>query len=187
MAPEPDNSAYPPTAPASNTSGADTDKNTTEVAPKQTNGGSTPAKPVEADGQSEEKKPPEATESSEEHKLSEEAKSGEHASILPDAGHQKPVAENGTLQLHVGDKREHEPTSTPANAAKSNAENPTEPAKKKPRTAETRTRNGNATSPATNGEGPKANRSTKAKDLAKKVIPTDGIGSRTRSRTKASS
>ncbi|OGM42144.1 hypothetical protein ABOM_009135 [Aspergillus bombycis] len=188
MAPEPDSSVNPPPAPeAGNTSGAGTDKNTTDVAPKQTNGDSTPTKPVDAGDQSKEKKSPEATESSKEHKPAEEAKTSEHASILSDAGPKESTAESGIAQPSAGDKREHKPASTPTNAANSNAENLAEPANKKQRTAGTRTRNGSATAPATNGEKAKASRSKKAKDYVKKVIPTDGIGSRTRSRTKASS
>ncbi|KAE8366832.1 hypothetical protein BDV27DRAFT_85807 [Aspergillus caelatus] len=188
MAPELDSSVNPPPAPeASNTSGAGTDTKATGAASKQTNDDIIRAKPVDADDQSEEKESPEATESSKEHKPAEEAKSGGHASILPDDGPKEPTTENGIAQPSPGDKREHEPTSTPTNAAKSNVENLTEPANKKQRTTGTRSRNGNTIAPATNGERSKASRSKKAKDDVKKVIPTDGIGSRTRSRTKASS
>ncbi|KAB8221366.1 hypothetical protein BDV33DRAFT_82083 [Aspergillus novoparasiticus] len=188
MAPEPDSSVNaPPTPEVSNISGAGTNTNTTDATPKQTNGDSTPAKPVDANNQPEENKSPEAAGSSKEHKPAEEAKSDGHASISPDNGLKESTAENGIAQPSAGDKREHEPTSTTPNAAKANVENSAEPTNKKQRTTRTRTRNGNTTAPATNGVKPKASRSKKTKDDVKKVIPTDGIGSRTRSRTKASS
>lgn len=172
---------------ASNTSGADMDTKATDAAPKQNNDDIIRAKPVDANDQSEERESPEATESPKEHKPAEETKSGGHASILPDDGPKESTTENGIAQPSAGDKREHEPTSTPTNAGRPNVESLTEPANKKQRTTGTRTRNGNTTAPATNGEKSKASRFKKAKDDVKKVIPTDGIGSRTRSRTKTSS
>ncbi|KOC13062.1 hypothetical protein AFLA70_565g000620 [Aspergillus flavus AF70] len=186
MAPEPDSSVNaPPTPEASNISGAGTNTNTTDAAPKQTNGESTPPKSVDANDQPEENKSPEAAGSSKEHKPAEEAKSGGHASISQHDGLKESTAENGIAQPSAGDKREHDSTSTTPNAAKANVENSAEPTNKKRRTTGTRTRDGNTTAPATNGGKPKASRSKKTKDDVKKVIPTDGIGSRTRSRTKA--
>lgn len=86
-------------------------------------------------------------------------------------------------ESNKGNKREHGPGDAD--------ETPTEsvPKKQKTDTKETEDRNGTAgtdvPTPTTNGEKKKSGRPKKIKDAVKKAIPSDGIGSRTRSRTKA--
>ncbi|KAB8232777.1 uncharacterized protein BDW43DRAFT_103241 [Aspergillus alliaceus] len=184
MSSEPNGSINPPSAPdATVTSGVSTGKQTTDATLKQTNGDSTPINPVESDGSSEEK-PAEATEIPKEHKLTEESKPSGPGSVAASAGPKEAIVANKTAQ--PGDKREHESTTAPADTTKVKAKSATEPVKKKQKITGKRTQNGTSTVPDMNGEKKKASRSKKAKDLAKTVIPTDGIGSRTRSRTKAS-
>jgi hypothetical protein len=95
----------------------------------------------------------------------------------------------------AGDKQEHKPSSAPAQDDKAVSGESTKPARKKqkiskengvvengpPATLAT----GNSTSNATGNGEQKSRRSKKVKDTVKRIVHTDGIGSRTRSRTKA--
>ncbi|KAL3479282.1 hypothetical protein BJX99DRAFT_255806 [Aspergillus californicus] len=97
-------------------------------------------------------------------------------------------------QPDVGDKRDIEATSTLNTAEKPNEEEvATEPSSKKQKTngVETDAANGTSTTAhedtetsQTPTEKKKPGRPKKTKDSIKKDIPTGGIGSRTRSRTK---
>ncbi|GIK01600.1 hypothetical protein Aspvir_005638 [Aspergillus viridinutans] len=95
----------------------------------------------------------------------------------------------------AGDKQEHGPSSAPAHDGKAVPGESTEPARKKQKISEENgvDENGQPATPATgnsasnatrNGEQ-KSGRSKKVKDTVKRIVHTDGIGSRTRSRTKA--
>ena len=104
------------------------------------------------------------------------AKPAEEAQALekakPAASDSKePAAADKTNESKVGDKREHDITSAPT--------------AKKQKTDEDTTKAENDTSGDANGEKKKSGRPKKTKEAAKRDIPTDGIGSRTRSRTKA--
>lgn len=112
------------------------------------------------------------------------------------ANGQEHPAEDKSESLKTGDKREHDSTTTPADAEKPAAEDSSAPDAKKQKTTEVE--NGAPAAedkPAaaeTNGEKKKGGRpkkagaaSTTAKAKKERAIPTDGIGSRTRSRTKA--
>ncbi|KAL4882918.1 hypothetical protein BJY04DRAFT_217002 [Aspergillus karnatakaensis] len=89
-------------------------------------------------------------------------------------------------QPNIGEKREHEVTS----ATEVGAQEPVEPNTKKHRTSEKHQDASKDTlaptkaEPTTATEKKKGGRPKKTKEAIKKVIPTDGIGSRTRSRTK---
>ncbi|KAL4785672.1 hypothetical protein BJX76DRAFT_355892 [Aspergillus varians] len=98
---------------------------------------------------------------------------------------------NGSLpeteqEQSKGEKRELETTST---TAKPSVEEPAEPTSKKQKTsgtsapAQPETAEPSQTAP----EKKKGGRPRKTKDSVKKNIPTNGIGSRTRSRTKVAS
>lgn len=105
-----------------------------------------------------------------------------------------------TSEPNIGEKRDIDSTGAPVSedANKPAIEEPDEPDAKKQKTEPepakepaqepAKDTNGAAPAPAgdTNGEPEKATRSNKekVKDAAKKFVPTDGIGSRTRSRTK---
>lgn len=103
-------------------------------------------------------------------KPAEEVKAPEEAeSTAPES--KEPAAADKTDESKVGDKREHDTTSAPT--------------AKKQKTDEDTTKAENDTSGDANGEKKKSGRPKKTKEAAKKDIPTDGIGSRTRSRTKA--
>ncbi|KAF9889029.1 Saccharopine dehydrogenase [Aspergillus nanangensis] len=110
-----------------------------------------------------------------------------------DSGLAKPTEESKTINdtngiIGAGDKREHESTS--ASADNETPEHPSakeEPAPKKQKTAVEKPKTQNGIAKEANGEKKKTARPKKTKDVAKRVIATDGIGSRTRSRTKASS
>jgi hypothetical protein len=154
-------------------------KQVTDVALKQTNGDSNPVKP-------EEKQPAEVTESPEKHKSSEESKSGEQGSVPTKVEPKESTTEN-KKQPTAGDKRDYELASAHTNTDKPSVENSTEPTNKRQRTTGRKIQNGHAAAPAINGEKKNAGRTKKVKDAVKKAIPTAGIGSRTRSRTKASS
>lgn len=103
----------------------------------------------------------------------------------------EPVSETKQEETNTGEKRDLEATST----AKSSAEEPAEPDSKKQKTGEDNADAVNGTSapapPEKKGESAppkkKGGRPKKTQDSVKKNIPTDGIGSRTRSRTKPSS
>ncbi|EAW21397.1 uncharacterized protein NFIA_065610 [Aspergillus fischeri NRRL 181] len=95
----------------------------------------------------------------------------------------------------AGDKQEHNPSSTPADDDKAIPGESAEPARKKQKISEENgvVENGQTAAPATGnstsnatGNGEKnSGRSKKVKDTVKRTVHTDGIGSRTRSRTKA--
>ncbi|KAI9929005.1 hypothetical protein ASPWEDRAFT_37065 [Aspergillus wentii DTO 134E9] len=151
--------------------------------------GAEQAKPAETNGHTEENKPAEGSNPVGETKPAEQ----DPNSAAADA--QKPY-EDKAEQPVTGEKREHD--SNPAPAEKDDAsatENSSEPAAKKQKTDEeppkaqnvtfTHAGKDDAEAPVTNGEKKKAGRPKKAKDTTTKAIPTDGIGSRTRSRTKA--
>lgn len=106
-------------------------------------------------------------------------------------GAQQPSTE-ATAQ--AGDKREN-PSSAPANQDKAVPGESTEPARKKQKISEENgvvengqpafPATGNSSSNATRKGEKKAGRSKKVKDTVKRIVQSDGIGSRTRSRTKA--
>ncbi|RHZ66876.1 uncharacterized protein CDV56_107161 [Aspergillus thermomutatus] len=118
--------------------------------------------------------------------------SPEQALAGPVTDAQQPSTAN-TAQ--AGDKQEHNPSSAPANHDKAVLGESTEPARKKQKTSEENgvvengqpasSATGNATSNATRNGEKKSGRSKKVKDTVKHIVPKDGIGSRTRSRTKA--
>ncbi|KAF4264555.1 hypothetical protein KXW98_006927 [Aspergillus fumigatus] len=95
----------------------------------------------------------------------------------------------------AGDKQEHNSSSTPTHDDKANTGESTEPARKKQKIGEENgmAKNGqtagpatdNSTSNVTGNDEKKSGRSKKVKDTAKRTVHSDGIGSRTRSRTKA--
>jgi hypothetical protein len=95
-------------------------------------------------------------------------------------------------ETKVGEKRDIDSTVTPgpAGVATKGLEPLEEPDTKKPRTAKEPVMDHNGTTAAPSkpedGKQRKDNRSKKEKikDVVKKVVPGDGIGSRTRSRTK---
>ncbi|KAF7121879.1 hypothetical protein CNMCM5793_009433 [Aspergillus hiratsukae] len=100
-----------------------------------------------------------------------------------------------TATARAGDKQEYNPSSAPANQDKAVPGESTEPARKKQKISEENgvvgngqpasRATGNSTSKATRNGEKKAGRSKKVKDTVKRIIQSDGIGSRTRSRTKA--
>ncbi|EAW09745.1 uncharacterized protein ACLA_039600 [Aspergillus clavatus NRRL 1] len=110
-------------------------------------------------------------------------------------------ADTKTLdELNAGDKRGHDWTVADANGADpiAVADETKEPTSKKLKTAGKKGTNGHVKdepTPAVVEDGAlnganrekKTKRSKKVKEAAKKAFPTDGIGSRTRSRTKAAS
>ncbi|KAL2014593.1 hypothetical protein VTN00DRAFT_2118 [Thermoascus crustaceus] len=108
------------------------------------------------------------------------------------AGVQKPSEKEGAEESKTGDKRERDETTAPAENGTTNEAG--DPASKKQKTEgpskteePAKAENGTAGA-ATNGEKKKPGRPKKGvKDLAKKISQraTEGIGSRTRSRTKA--
>ncbi|GIJ87784.1 hypothetical protein Asppvi_006697 [Aspergillus pseudoviridinutans] len=86
----------------------------------------------------------------------------------------------------AGDKQERNPSSAPAHDDKAVPGESTEPARKKQKISKRNgvVENGQPAAPATGSEQ-KSGRSKKVKDTVKRIVHTDGIGSRTRSRTKA--
>lgn len=126
----------------------------------------------------------------------EDPKPAEQDSGAAAANGQEHPAEDKSESLKAGDKREHDSATTPADAEKPAAEDSSAPDAKKQKTSEVE--NGAPAAedkPAaaeTNGEKKKGGRpkktgaaGTTAKAKKERAIPTDGIGSRTRSRTKA--
>ncbi|KAF7590557.1 Saccharopine dehydrogenase [Aspergillus hancockii] len=165
------------TSPVPVTSSDGNIKNATDVTLKQTNGDSNPAKP-------DEKQPAEVFESPEKHKPTEGFKSGEQGSIAVKA---EPEKSNKKAQPIAGDKRDYELASAQGDPDKPSVDNSTKPAKKRQRTTKKQIQDEHATASATNGETKDASRAKKVKEALQKATPSDGIGSRTRSRTKASS
>ncbi|KAL2867085.1 uncharacterized protein BJX67DRAFT_381403 [Aspergillus lucknowensis] len=120
----------------------------------------------------------------------------------PRPGEQLPAPANGVSdapaleakheQPNVGVKRDLEATATANTADKPSVEQPTEPDAKKQKTSEDNSGAANGRSvPTQNGKSSQAStekktsgRPRKTKDTVRKDTPTDGIGSRTRSRTK---
>jgi hypothetical protein len=105
----------------------------------------------------------------------------------------QPLSTADTAQ--AGDKQERNPSSAPVNDDKAVPEESTEPARKKQKINKgngvvengqpSSTAAGDSTSNATRNGEQKSGRSKKVKDTVKRIVHTDGIGSRTRSRTKA--
>lgn len=123
-----------------------------------------------------------------------QTKPAEDSKPTEEAKDQEALAEDKPEEPKVGDKREHETSTTePAETEKPAAEEESsEPTTKKQKTDEDDTRkaeNGTAApKEETNGEEnkKKGGRGKKAKTpAAKPTVATDGPGSRTRSRTKA--
>lgn len=115
------------------------------------------------------------------------------------AREEKPTEGSQPKQLKTGEKREHDSTAAPADKDEPAAKDVEAPDAKKQKTNEDSTQAENGAPPPssatedkapaseTNGEKKKAGRPKKNQSTEKKkaAIPTDGIGSRTRSRTKA--
>lgn len=96
-------------------------------------------------------------------------------------------AEDDKKPASLGDKREHESTPAPTDNEKPDT---AEPTSKKQKTDNKPAEDSAAkAAPAANGNGEKKKgrpkKTPETKETAKRDIPTDGIGSRTRSRTKA--
>lgn len=115
------------------------------------------------------------------------------------AREEKPTEDSKPEQLQTGEKREHDSTAAPADTDQPVTKDSEAPDAKKQKTGEDSAQAENGASPPastaedkpsapeTNGEKKKAGRPKKSQNTEKKAaIPTDGIGSRTRSRTKAS-
>ncbi|RAL01710.1 uncharacterized protein BO80DRAFT_434265 [Aspergillus ibericus CBS 121593] len=108
------------------------------------------------------------------------------------------VPKESAGEPRVGNKRAYEPTSPPVDADRTGTEKATEPAPKRQNTdaedaraphgpsAPTAAKN-TKRGQATNRDNKKGGRPKKAKATVKRDLPTDGIGSRTRSRTKIAS
>ncbi|KAJ5095427.1 hypothetical protein NUU61_004783 [Penicillium alfredii] len=117
---------------------------------------------------------------------------GEPEAAKPASETNPPVAEAKKEDPQTGEKRDIDSTAAPdaEDKDKSASEKPVESDAKKQKTDEP-AKEANGTAPAaadtTNGQPKKAGRpkKDKVKDAVKKVVPTDSIGSRTRSRTKA--
>ncbi|PWY92376.1 hypothetical protein BO70DRAFT_8317 [Aspergillus heteromorphus CBS 117.55] len=198
MASEPnDRSNTPATSEPINGAGVDAIKPSTDEPSNQANGDSVLTNPGNATSPAEENKPTADAEAVDEAKPNEETKTDEQAPAPVTSDPKESATGDETEQPTVGDKRGHESTSEPANADKSNDKNTTEPTVKKQKTdadhagvkqgtpAPTAAKGG-IPDPATNGNK-KGGRPKKAKEPVKRDIPTGGIGSRTRSRTKAAS
>ncbi|KAI9041283.1 uncharacterized protein KD926_007237 [Aspergillus affinis] len=167
-----------------NTTGADVTKTVPDDAPKQTNGNNHSAKSDGAGHAPVESNSKDAVGLADTAKPAEEPLSGGPA-LAPGVDSQKPAGEAKLDAPSTGDKRELESTSVPTDTDKpaTESDSPTvAPTAKKQKTDEKAT---TANGTQANGENKKAGRSKKVKEAVKKVIPTDGIGSRTRSRTKA--
>ncbi|GES58549.1 hypothetical protein ATEG_04713 [Aspergillus terreus] len=178
MSPEP-TSVVPESVDASR---GDVNKQPTDDITNRSNGDSAIAKATDENNPLEEKR------------LSEDSKPVEGPqptgpSHAPGASEAQPsAADEKKDEANAGDKREHEATAT-----STGPDNPSvpEPATKKQKTdekAEAESTNGveGPVEPAAaNGEKKKGGRPKKSKETVRKAIPTDGVGSRTRSRTKA--
>ncbi|KAL4897135.1 hypothetical protein BDV59DRAFT_85160 [Aspergillus ambiguus] len=160
------------------TSRVDGSKQSTDDTAKQANGDSGRSKPAD-EKSAPEKKPTEVS------KPVEDLKPTDQSSV-PTAASEKtdvPSANDKKDESNSGEKRDLEASTVPADPEKPGV---SEPAAKKQKvhaeTTEAGSKNG---VDSANGEKRKAGRPKKGKDAVKKDIPTDGIGSRTRSRTKA--
>ncbi|PYI10119.1 hypothetical protein BO78DRAFT_414883 [Aspergillus sclerotiicarbonarius CBS 121057] len=157
-----------------------------------TNGASLLAKSSHATEPAEETKPT-PDPNFDEAKHTDETKSAQQA---PDTANAVP--KESAAEPRVGDKRAYESTPAPVDTDKTGVENATEPAPKKQKTypedagaqhgssAPTAAKNIKR-GQATNGDKKKGGRPKKVKATVKRDLPTDGIGSRTRSRTKVAS
>ncbi|PLB52835.1 hypothetical protein P170DRAFT_423652 [Aspergillus steynii IBT 23096] len=181
------NSSTPANTEPVSTTGTDVTKPAPDDASKHTNGDTHAAKPDGASHIPEESKSTDAPEPVDAAKSAEEPPSGGPV-LATGVDSQQPAKEAKPDAPNAGDKREHEPTSASTDTDQPSTESsgpPTvAPAPKKQKTNDkAATENGTQA----NGEKKKAGRQNKAKEAVKKVVPTDGIGSRTRSRTKAAS
>ncbi|RJE19180.1 hypothetical protein PHISCL_08477 [Aspergillus sclerotialis] len=125
----------------------------------------------------------------------EEAKPTEQGSSPATSNDKGPLTEDKLENIKTGDKREHDSTALP-DTDKPAAEDLNEPQPKKQKIDEkadnvangasgTTAKEDETRASETNGEKKKPGRPKKTREPSKKPIPTDGIGSRTRSRTKA--
>lgn len=169
---------------ASNT-GADVTKPAPDDAPKHTNGDNHASNSDQAGHAPEESKSTDAPGPVDAARTAEKPPSGGPV-LATSVDSQEPASEAKDDAPNTGDKREHESTAAPTETEKPSAESSgpssTAPAAKKQKTNDkTATENGTQA----NGEKKTKSRTNKVKETVKKVVPTDGIGSRTRSRTKA--
>ncbi|RDH20089.1 hypothetical protein CAN33_006935 [Aspergillus niger] len=156
-----------------------------------TNGANLPAQPSSATEPADESKPTSDIKTFNEVKSTDETKPHSQVPTSADTAPKESVTES-----NVGEKREHEVIPTTVEAAKTGADDATEPATKKKKKNDAE-KNGPKTVPSipttakhtkkgqtTNGDKKKDGRSKVAKEPAKRDPPMDGISSRTRSRTK---
>ncbi|PYH74925.1 uncharacterized protein BO88DRAFT_328250 [Aspergillus vadensis CBS 113365] len=153
-----------------------------------TNGANISAKPSSATEPAEKGKPTSDTKTVDEAKSTDETESRSQVSTSVDTAPKESVTES-----NVGEKREHEVTPATVEAGKTGADDATEPATKKKKRNDAE-KNGAPPFPTTakqtkkgqttNGDKKKGGRSKTAKEPVKREPPTDGISSRTRSRTK---
>lgn len=131
-----------------------------------------------------------------ESKATEEPKPAEQNSGATTVNSQESLTEDKSGHLQTGDKREHDSATAPPDTDKSIEEDTNMHQEKRQKTNKetAKPENGAPTAPVTedkapvsetNGEKKKLGRPKRTLDPVKKAIPTDGIGSRTRSRTKA--
>ncbi|KAE8146552.1 hypothetical protein BDV25DRAFT_48724 [Aspergillus avenaceus] len=150
------------------------DKSTADVISKPTNGENNSM--ASAEGQT-----------VKEAESSEKRKSVEHASAPSSIESKEPTVVKKPEQTSASNKRAHRLTTASDGADKPGPEKGTAPANKKQKTAKgQKSKASGAATSHLNGEKKTTSRAKKVNDV-KKTIPTDGIGSRTRSRTKASS
>ncbi|PWY84504.1 hypothetical protein BO94DRAFT_101126 [Aspergillus sclerotioniger CBS 115572] len=157
-----------------------------------TNGASLLAKPFHASEPAEGSKPsPDAN-------FDEAKHTDETTSAQQDPDTANVVPEQSTTKPSLGNKRTYDSTTSPVDTDKAGAQNATEAAPKKQRTdsgdagaqhgpsAPTPAKN-TKRGQATNGDKKKGERPKKAKATIRRDLLMDGIGSRTRSRTKVAS
>ncbi|GLA57361.1 saccharopine dehydrogenase [Aspergillus tubingensis] len=165
--------------------------NTSSEEQEPTNGANLPAKLSSATEPAEENKPTPDTKTVDDAKPTDETEPRSQVPTSVDTAPKESVTES-----NVGEKREHEVTPATVEAGKTGADDATEPATKKKKRNDAET-NGPETAPpipttakhtkkgqTTNGDKKKSGRSKTAKEFVKREPPTDGISSRTRSRTK---
>ncbi|GLB09766.1 saccharopine dehydrogenase [Aspergillus tubingensis] len=164
--------------------------NTSSGEQEPTNGANLPAKLSSATEPAEEDKPTPDTKTVDDAKSTDETEPRSQVPTSVDTAPKESVTES-----NVGEKREHEVTPATVEAGKTGADDATEPATKKKKRNDAE-KNGPETAPpfpttakhtkkgqATNGDK-KSGRSKTANESIKREPPTDGISSRTRSRTK---
>ncbi|KAH8426926.1 uncharacterized protein LDX57_004649 [Aspergillus melleus] len=187
MSTEPTVNANTTTVPdPTNTTGADVTKTVPDDAPKQTNGDNHSAKPDGAGHTSVESNSTDAPGRADIAKPAAEEPLSGGPVLAPSVDSEKPAGEAKPDAPNTGDKRDLESTPAPTDTDKpvtdSSGPSTVAPIAKKQK-ADDNAAAANGT--RANGENKKTGRPKKVKEAAKKVIPTDGIGSRTRSRTKA--